>query len=181
MSDDCLLTTARLSLHRMSLDDAGFVLQLVNEKGFVRHIGDKGIRTRDHARRYIREVPMSDYARYGYGGYLVRRRSDEAAVGMCGLYRRENLDHPDLGFALLDAFTGLGFAFEASQAVLDHARDTLGLGRVAALAGEDNPRSRALIERLGFERRGTFRMADGDTPLCYYAIDFVEPACGDLC
>ena len=40
-----VLETERLSLRRIGLSDAGFILDLLNEPSFLRHIGDKGVRT----------------------------------------------------------------------------------------------------------------------------------------
>lgn len=170
--DDTVLTTERLSLHRLSLDDAGYVLELVNEAAFMQFVGDKGLRTIDDARRYIRDVPLADYARYGYGGYLVRRRADRTPVGLCGLYQRPNLDHPDLGFALSHVHVGRGYAYEASLAVVDYAGKVLALPRVAALVDSANERSIHLIERLGFGPRGSFLIPGEERPLRYYCLEF---------
>jgi RimJ/RimL family protein N-acetyltransferase len=40
--------TARLRLRRLTLDDAPFILELVNDPDFLRFIGDKGVRTLEH-------------------------------------------------------------------------------------------------------------------------------------
>lgn len=40
-----VLETARLVLRKLSIDDAEFVLELLNESSFLRCIGDKGVRT----------------------------------------------------------------------------------------------------------------------------------------
>ena len=65
------LETGRLTLRPFGLGDAGFVLGLLNEPSFLLHIGDKGVRTEDDARRYIAEGPLASYARSGYGLYVV--------------------------------------------------------------------------------------------------------------
>lgn len=163
-----VVTTARLTLRRMVPEDAPFVLGLLNEPAFKRNIGDKGVRTLDDARRYIEDVPIAHYQAYGFGAYLVSRLYDGVPVGMCGLYQRSNLDRPDLGFALAEAFHGQGYAREAAAAVLAHARKTLGLTSVAAIVDADNERSIHLLERLGFERRGRFRLPNDAQDLDYF-------------
>ena len=40
-----VLETARLALRLFTLDDAAFILELITEPSFVRHIGDKGVRS----------------------------------------------------------------------------------------------------------------------------------------
>lgn len=169
-SSEVVIQTPRLSLHRIELADAGFILELVNESEFRKHIGDKGVRTLDDARTYIREVPMAAYEAHGFGGYLVRRLADRMPVGICGLYKRSNLDHPDLGFALREAHVGQGYAFESAEAVMRHAQFDLGIQEVAGIVSPGNARSIRLLEKLGFERWGSCRMPGEEDELCYYRI-----------
>ena len=51
------LGTARLVLREMNADDAAFILQLLTEPGWLRFIGDRGIRTPEAARDYISQGP----------------------------------------------------------------------------------------------------------------------------
>ena len=55
-------------------------------------------------------------------------QSDDRRIGICGLFKRDNLEHPDIGFGVLPDFCTRGFAGEAAFAVLAHARDDLHLG-----------------------------------------------------
>ena len=48
-----ILRTKRLELRELSVADDEFILELLNEPGFLRHIGDKGVRTLSDAREYI--------------------------------------------------------------------------------------------------------------------------------
>ena len=72
-----------------------------------------------------------------------------APLGICGLVKRESLDHPDLGFAYLRRYWSRGYATEAAGATLTHARETLGLPYVYGLVSPRNDRSIRLLERLG--------------------------------
>ena len=145
-----VLETERLILRRFVVEDAQFVLNLVNEPSFLRYIGDKKIRTLDDARQYILSGPVASYERHGFGLCLVELRESHAPIGMCGLLKREELPAPDIGFALLPEFWNKGFAFEAAAAVLRDARERLGLQRVLAITSLDNEASIKLLQRLGF-------------------------------
>jgi len=145
-----VLETERLILRRFVVEDAQFVLNLVNEPSFLRYIGDKKIRTLDDARQYILNGPVASYERHGFGLCLVELRESHAPIGMCGLLKREELPEPDIGFALLPEFCNKGFAFEAGAAVLQDARERLGLQRVLAITSLDNEASIKLLQRLGF-------------------------------
>jgi len=73
---------------------------------------------------------------------------------MCGLLQRDALAHPDIGFAYLPDFRRQGYAFEAANAMLAHARDRLRLPRVLAITRPDNHASMRLLERLGLRLAG---------------------------
>ena len=47
------LRTARLILRELDVDDAAFILSLLNDAEFLRHIGDRGVHTLEQARAYI--------------------------------------------------------------------------------------------------------------------------------
>ena len=90
-----------------NFDDAAFILQLLNEEGFIRFIGDKGVRTLEDARDYILQGPMDSYARNGFGLYAACLR-DATPIGICGLVKREGLNDPDVGFAFLSRYWSWG-------------------------------------------------------------------------
>jgi len=150
-----LIETARLAIRPMTPADAAFILQLVNDADFLRHIGDRGVRTDDDARRYIETGPLASYARHGFGLWLVERRADRVPIGMCGLLKRDTLADVDIGFAYLPAWRGQGYALEAAQAVMEHGRRVLALPRIVAIVSPDNAGSIRLLGKLGlvFERR----------------------------
>ena len=66
-----VIQTKRLALRRFREDDAEFVLGLLNEPSFLSNIGDKGVRTLEDAREYVRTGPVESYARHGFGLYLI--------------------------------------------------------------------------------------------------------------
>lgn len=164
-----VITTARLRLRRLVLDDAPFVHELVNQPSWLAYIGDKQVYTLDAARGYLAAGPLASYAQHGFGLYAVERSHDDVPIGLCGLLRREHLDDVDIGFALLERHGGHGYAFEAAAAVVEHARREIGLDRLVAIVAPGNGRSIRLLEKLGlaFER---FIMLPGQTaPLQLHA------------
>ena len=145
-----VLETERLSLRRFTVDDAGFILTLLNEPAFLRYIGDKKVRNLDDARQYILNGPVASYERQGFGLNCVELRESHTPIGMCGLLKRDELPDPDIGFALLPDFWNKGFAFEAAEAVLKDARERLQIQRILAITSLDNDASINLLQRLGF-------------------------------
>jgi [ribosomal protein S5]-alanine N-acetyltransferase len=166
--------TGRLSLRQLSHADAAFVLRLLNDPAFLRHIGDRGVRTLDDARRYLDEGPLASYREHGFGLFLVQRNADAVPVGMCGVLRRESLPAPDLGFAFLPEYTGHGYAVEAGRAVLVLARTRFALSRLLAIVSPENPASQAVLRRLGFVADGTVRLAPDADRLHLFRRDLGE-------
>ncbi len=144
-----ILETERLTLRQLSPDDAPFILELLNEPSFIRYIGDKGVRNLDDARNYIRNGPMASYTLHGFGLYLVELKADRAPIGICGVLKRDTLPDPDVGFAFLPAYWKLGYAFESAAAVMNHAREVLGMNRILAITSPDNEASEKLLGKIG--------------------------------
>ncbi len=120
------------------------------------------------------EGPLLLYETYGYGPFRVIRRSDGVDAGVCGLYRRENLDMPDIGFAFLPDYRGMGFGYEASCAVLRYARNDLGLDTIAAIVSPRNTASIGLLEKLGLRYDRAMRMIGEEEDVNLYLIDLSE-------
>jgi len=154
-----VLDTERLLLRPITVDDAEFILILLNEPSFLRYIGDKQVRNIEDARQYILNGPIASYERHGLGLLLVELRDSHTRIGMCGLLKRDELPEPDIGFALMPDFWNKGFAFEAAAAVLQDARDRLKLQRILAITSLDNDASIKLLERLGFKFERVTRLA----------------------
>lgn len=165
-----VLETSRLVLRRLAAEDAEFILGLLNQPSFLRYIGDKGVRTLDDAREYIRTGPQASYARHGFGLYLVSRREDGAPIGMCGLLKRDALDDVDVGFAFRPEFWSKGYAFESAAAVAAYARDVLGLARLVAVTAPDNERSIRVLERMGLRFESTVRISEDGEELKLFGL-----------
>ena len=148
-----VIHTRRLVLRQLDLNDAEFILELLNETAFLRFIGDKGVRTLDDARAYLLKGPMDSYRRHGFGLYATCLL-DSTPIGICGLVKRDGLADVDVGFAFLSRHCSKGYAVESASAVLTHARQLLRLQRIVAITSPDNLGSIAVLEKIGlnFER-----------------------------
>jgi Acetyltransferases, including N-acetylases of ribosomal proteins len=159
--------TPRLRIRRLTPADAGFIVELLNQPDFLRHIGDRGVRDEHQANGWLRSGPLASYARDGSGLHAVELRGTGTAIGICGLLQRDWLPAPDLGFAYLPAWYGQGYAREAAEAMLEDAR-ACGIGRVLAIVSPDNERSTGLLRRLGMREAGTVVAPHSDDPLLLF-------------
>ncbi len=163
-----VIRTARLGLRQLELSDSRFILELLNEAGFLRFIGDKGVRTLADAREYILKGPIDSYGRHGFGLFAACLR-EGTPIGICGLVKRDGLADVDVGFAFLSRYCAMGYAAEAAAAVLAHAHRQLRIRRVVAITAPDNASSIAVLEKIGlvFERR--VRLTEHSPELNLYA------------
>jgi ribosomal-protein-alanine N-acetyltransferase len=144
-----IVETPRLIVNKLDTADAPFILELVNSPGWLEFIGDRGIRNIADAERYIGDGPMASYEKNGFGLYLVALKQGGISIGICGILKRDTLEYPDIGFALLPSYTGKGYALEAAMAVLQYAHTKLQLKKIQAITKEKNHRSIQLLSRLG--------------------------------
>lgn len=145
-----VLTTSRTRIRRVILDDAAFIVELLNDPDFIRFIADRGVRDAEKAVDYIRMRIHLSYDLHGYGLFLVEDFETSEPMGLCGLVRREELDGPDLGYAFLPRHRGRGVAKEAAEAMVAWAAESLGVTRLYAVVDPENTRSVRLLEGVGF-------------------------------
>jgi RimJ/RimL family protein N-acetyltransferase len=163
-----ILETERLHLREFSLEDAGFMLELLNSPGWLEFIGDRHVETEEDARWYLRTGPLQSYEVYGFGMWLVELKNEQTPIGICGILKRNTLEHPDIGFAFLPAFTGKGYAFEIASATLAFAKNTLHLPTILAITVPHNQASISLLEKIGLEYQQTINNADNGEKLLLY-------------
>jgi RimJ/RimL family protein N-acetyltransferase len=162
-----VLQTERLSIRHFDGADAAFIVELLNEPSWLKHIGDKGIHTELDARRYLENGPVAMYARLGFGLYMVELKERGEPLGMCGLIKRDTLPDVDLGFAFLSRFCGNGYAYESACAVIAYAKTQLGIDRIAAITTPGNRASSHLLRKLGFTLERTDLPMGGEEVMLY--------------
>jgi len=165
-----VLATPRLTLRVFAPGDAAFIVRLLNDPGWLQHIGDRNVRTEDDALAYLERGPIAAQREHGYALWAVEENHTPGKpVGMCGLVRRDVLDAPDLGYAFLPEGRGRGLAREAARAVLAHARGTLALPRVLAIVKPGNAASARVLVAAGMRFVEQRRLPGYDADSLVYA------------
>jgi len=168
--------TARLRMQQFTLDDAAFVIRLLNEPSFIKFIGDKNVRTLEDARAYLLAGPLAGYARFGFGLNRVELKESGELIGMCGILKRDSLPDPDLGYAFLPEYWNRGYAFEAATAIMSQARTAFGLPRVLAVTTPGNSPSIRLLEKAGFRHVGLVLQPPEEEALKLFSTDLSSRA-----
>ena len=166
-----VLETDRLIIRHLTTDDAEFVLDLLNDPSFIRYIGDKQVRTLDDACAYVRNGPARSYETYGFGLNLVELKTEGTPIGICGLFKRDTLPEPDIGFAFLPAYWKQGYALEAAAAVMKHGRETLGVKVVLAITTPDNEASGKLLSKIGLRFDRVVKLSEDATEVKLFTSD----------
>jgi RimJ/RimL family protein N-acetyltransferase len=167
---DPVLETDRLVLRQFTTGDAHFILRLLNEPSFIANIGDRGVRTLEHAERYLVDGPIESYRRHGHGLWLVALKETLQPIGMCGLLKRDQLADVDLGYAFLPEFWSSGYAHESAGAVLARAASR-GMHRLVAIVSPGNAASIRLLEKLGFTFERFTTLSPGAPEVSLYCLD----------
>ncbi len=171
MTEEIIFETQRLQLRKVNpQEDAAFFIELVNSPKWLKYIGDRNLHTLETTIKYLEDRVMKSYTDNGYGGYIVIEKSSGNRVGTAGLYKRPVLDCPDVGYALLPAYEGMGYAFESANRMIELARE-LKLPKVYGITVAYHQRSIHLLEKLGLKFERLFRMENDPEELSLYRID----------
>lgn len=164
-----IIKTERLKLSELTIEDAPFILKLYNDPDFITYIGDRSIKSVKDAEQFIDLGPRTSYSKYSHGLYLVQLR-DGTYVGICGLLKRDNLDYPDIGFAMLPKFRRKGYTFEAAKASINDGKMRLGIKTILAITSPKNIASIQLLNKLGMSFKKMVQMDSNSEFIHLYEV-----------
>lgn len=141
------IVTARLRLVPIGLDNANDLLRVHRDPSVAEWYGemsDEEVVTRAGSFG-------EQWRTNGVSKWLAYERISNNLIGRGGLslVPVEGREQLELGWALLGAQWGQGYATEIGRAGLDFAFDRLSADEVIAFTEPHNDRSRAVMERLG--------------------------------
>lgn len=158
------VTTQRLVLAPIDINDHVFVLQLLNSEGWIQFIGDRNVHTIEEAKAYIDKIQHKPNLVY----WVVKRVDDNYPIGIISYMKRDYLDSYDLGFAFLPEFQQQGFAFEAANAILQFVITATGDNNVLATLLPNNLNSIKLLIKLNFQFKSTICVDSEDLHIYAY-------------
>lgn len=164
------LTTERLLIRELSIVDTAFIFRLMNAPNWIRFIGDRNVKTVAEASNYISSKIIRSYRINGFGLYLVTLKITREPMGICGLVKRDGLNHPDLGFAFLPQYEGRGYASEAAAAVLNYAGNTLHLKQVEGITTKNNKASVSVLEKAGMKYVKNIKLPGDEADFMLFSI-----------
>jgi RimJ/RimL family protein N-acetyltransferase len=156
------LYTDRLWLHPPTPHDAEGLYDLFADEEVMGALHREPISAVEHARAMIEEG-MGGWRTDGLGPFILQtRETDRRVVGQAGLTifdtrgwtpstwaQAGSHAQPELGWALIRAHWGHGYATEAAAAIRDWARESRSISELVSLISPVNVRSQRVAERLG--------------------------------
>jgi len=152
------IRTNRLTLQPLTVDHAADLHAAFSDPETMRFMPSLPHQTVDETRAEIERLNSSDHACY-WAIYLNKGDSAAKAIGFVGYIGNPGV--PGMGYFLQRDYWKQGIAPEAVGAALDYGFGALGLDRVELWVNHDNFASQRLAEKVGFVRRGQFRMKYG--------------------
>jgi RimJ/RimL family protein N-acetyltransferase len=128
------------------------------------------VHTVKDAEDYIATKMLPQLQKLGFSNNTVIRKSDSKKIGSCGLYKRDGLDHVDIGFAFLPDYFNQGYAYEVSKKLVELAFSEFNITAINAITIKNNIASQKLIEKLRFKYLKIINIPNDDEDLMLYEL-----------
>ena len=171
--DQLRLYTDRLCLRTPTPRDAATLHDLFTDAEVMRGLGKTPVSAIEEAQAMIDEA-IAGWRAHGLGPFLLETAAtDRQVVGQAGLMVFDARDwtpstladagrhaQPELGWALIRAHWGYGYATEAAAAIRNWAHESRSIDSLVSLITSDNVRSQRVAQRLGARPAETVTPAD---------------------
>jgi len=147
------ILTRRLIIRPFAEPDLDAAYEVNSDPEARRFTG--GIVSREDSDRSLREQ-IHRVCQSGLGARAVVQRRTNRVIGYCGLQPFADTEEIELFYGYATHTWGNGFATEAAAALLDLGFRCLQPERVVAIAHPENVASLRVLEKLGFNRSGTY-------------------------
>jgi ribosomal-protein-alanine N-acetyltransferase len=151
------LTTDRLILRRMTVDDAQAIMAIFGSPDVLRFLNQPPTDTLEKAHDLIRWFEGQFKHRNGVT-WGITRRADNTIIGTCGFYEWHHENRRvDIGYHIVPPEWGKGYATEASHAVIRWCFENLNVHRIQADCTAGNDASERVMVKCGFKLEGIWR------------------------
>lgn len=176
---EILIETERLYLREISFDDKFELLELHSDPLVQKYTGEAVVKTIEEIELAIQER-IDNYKKYGYGRWATFLKDGMQFIGWAGLAYLPEFDEIDIGYRFLPKYWGLGYATEASEAILDYGFNTLGLKRIIAIAMKENEASFRVMQKIGMEFYKIGPYEEGSKDAIWYSCESIEQSKSQL-
>ncbi|MCC2954203.1 GNAT family N-acetyltransferase [Massilia sp. IC2-477] len=149
-----ILTTSRLTLRPMTMEDAADLFAVFSDPAVVRYWSAPTWTSIAFAEQNI-ERALESYREQSEVRFGIELAETGQLIGTANLHHFFPQNRRcEIGYALGSAYWGKGFASEALEAAIDYAFHELRLNRIEADIDPRNAASAGVLERMGFRKEG---------------------------
>ena len=141
--------TKRCIIREMTEEDLDAVYQVYAAPSITKYM--EGLyEDREKELEYTRSYIQHAYTFWGYGTWIIERKTDHKIIGRVGFNLRDGYEEVELGFVIMEEEQKKGYAFECCEAVMKIGKEEYQFETVQALVKEENEASIKLCNKLGF-------------------------------
>lgn len=154
------LETLRLELRAFVATDLEDLYRLDRDPRVMKYVGDGRPLSREAVAHRIKRFLRYPMLYPDLGVWRAARRDTGAYIGWFALNYAGKSTDIEVGYRLLPAAWGKGFATEGAQAIVDYGFDDLGLDRIIGVTHPENKASQRVLMKAGLADAGWGRYYD---------------------
>jgi RimJ/RimL family protein N-acetyltransferase len=148
------LQTLRLDLREFVASDFDDLYRLDRDPRVMKYIGDGRLSTREQIAAVMKRVPRVYRLYPGFGAWRASRRDTGAYIGWFALKYIPDTVEVEVGYRLLHAARGQGFATEGARELVRYGFEDIGLYRIIGITHKDNAASQRVLMKCGLKDSG---------------------------
>lgn len=173
MQNQPIIETPRLLMRELLPGDEHGMFELDNDPEVHRYLGNNPVKTIEESRNIISFI-RQQYIDNGIGRWAVIEKENGNFIGWSGLkFMKETVNghtnYHDVGYRLMPAYWGKGYATESARAALKYAFMTMNLNAVYGTTLSGNKASQKALLKCGLHYINSYDYK-GDEAL-WYKID----------
>lgn len=151
------LETERLLLRRVDNNDVNEIFAIRSDVELMKYIPRPLVKNNDEALEHIANIEAKIENNEGIN-WAITLKGNPKLIGIIGFYRI-NPEHSrsEIGYMLLNEYSGKGYVTEAIQELLNYGFNTLKFHSVEAIIDPENLASEKVLQKNGFVKEAHLR------------------------
>jgi len=162
---DYIIKTSRLGLRQWQASDKIPFAELNSDPIVMEHF-PKVLSSEESDT--LHELLKTHFEEHGFTYFAVDEVTTDQFIGFIGMkhqtYEANFTPAIDIGWRLLPAFWGKGYATEGAKACLDNAKEQFGIEEIISVCTHTNTSSEKVMHKLGMQRAYSFDHPALDPP-----------------
>lgn len=143
-----ITTTPRLVIRQFTEEDEDALIPILSDKEVMQY-STSGPLSKEQINTWLKDT-IAEYDHPGFSVWGIIRKEDNQLIGFSGVRPIVIDGHTEIEiiFRIAKIYWNQGYAFEATQASIQYAFDTLAINSLIAIVDPSNERSINVIDKL---------------------------------